>query len=339
MEWQYNNRQFRLVDTAGLTRITPHKQRLSADDKKHVTRIESMLKDTVVLPGIQKMDPEEDPSQFSCQVSEASLVSALNALRFSQVVCLVVEGDQGKFSKIDLQLTEKCHKEGSALVIVANKSDIVAEKGVTAIDYAKGVRLHCEHYLKDFGHIPIVTTCAIKRHGINKLLETVIKTHDAWSARINTWVLNRWLKDLLVASNPPRVSGKSVKIKYITQIKSRPPVFALFCNVDKIPEFFEKFIRFKLQTEFKLEGVFVRLVVRKTETRKENLQRKGSKGSENDSSDIYMGEDSNGTDNVIENPITTIHSVPPVEIDSVDGDDSVVETTYTEMLNKESTSI
>lgn len=107
VEWTFRDRKFRLVDTAGLTRITPHKQRLTADDKKNVTRIESMLKDTVVLPGIQRMDPESDPSQFSCQVSEFSLVSALNALRFSQVVILMIQGDQGKFSKIDLQLAEK----------------------------------------------------------------------------------------------------------------------------------------------------------------------------------------------------------------------------------------
>ena len=196
----------------GLTRITPHKQRLLADDKKNVSKIESMLKNTVVLPGIRAMNPEEDPSQFSCQISEAALVSALNALRFSQVVCLMIEGNQGKFSKIDLQLAEKCYKEGRALVIVANKSDVVAEKGVSPLEYARGVRKHCEHYLKEFGHIPIVTTCALQQQSINKLLKTVIKTHDAWSARINTWILNRWLADLMVAHNPPRVSGKCLAV-------------------------------------------------------------------------------------------------------------------------------
>ena len=59
IDWIYNNRKFRLVDNAGLTRMTPHRQRLSADDKKHVSRIESMLKDTVKLPGILKMNPED----------------------------------------------------------------------------------------------------------------------------------------------------------------------------------------------------------------------------------------------------------------------------------------
>jgi hypothetical protein len=191
------------------------------------------------------------------------------------VVLLVIEGDQGKFSKIDLQLAEKCKKEGRAMVIVANKADLVAEKGgVSATDYAKGVRVHTEHYMKEFGHIPIVTTCALRGHGMGRLLTTVIRTHDAWSARISTWVLNRWLADLMVIARPPRVSGKIVKIKYITQIKSRPPVFALFCNVDKLPTFFERFLRFKLQSEFRLEGIHVRFAIRKTETRADNRKRR-----------------------------------------------------------------
>lgn len=274
-EWAFRGRKFRLVDTAGLTRILPHRQRLSADDKKNVSRIEAMLKDTVALPGIRALSREADPSQFSCQISEAALVSALHSLRFSQVVLLVIEGDQGKFSKIDLQLAEKCKKEGRAMVIVANKADLVAEKaGVSAADYAKGVRKHTDHYMKEFGHIPIVTTCALRSHGMGKLLTTVIRTHDAWSARISTWVLNRWLADLMVVARPPRVSGKIVKIKYITQIKSRPPVFALFCNVDKLPSFFERFLRFKLQSEFRLEGIHVRFAIRKTETRAVNRKRK-----------------------------------------------------------------
>ena len=110
-----------------------------------------------------------------------------------------------------------------------------------------------------------------------RVLDTVIRTHDAWSARIDTWVLNKWLADILVVNNTPRVSGKQVKIKYITQIKSRPPVFALFCNVDKLPRFFERFLRFRLQTEFQLEGIYVRFIIRKTETRSENMKRKNKK--------------------------------------------------------------
>jgi len=275
VEWAFRGRRFRLVDTAGLTRILPHKQRLSADDKKNVSRIEAMLKDTVALPGVRGLSRDADPSQFSCQVSEAALVSALHSLRFSQVVLLVIEGDQGKFSKIDLQLAEKCKREGRAMVIVANKADVVAEKGgVSATDYAKGVRKHTDHYMKEFGHIPIVTTCALRSQGIGRLLTTVIRTHDAWSARISTWVLNRWLADLMVAAHAPRVSGKIVKIKYMTQIKSRPPVFALFCNVDSLPSFFERFLRFKLQSEFRLEGIHVRFAVRRTETRAVNRKRR-----------------------------------------------------------------
>ena len=79
----------------------------------------------IVLPGIEYLKPDVDPSQFSYQVSEMSLISALNALRFAQVVVLVVDSQQGQFSKTELQLARKCMKEGRGMV-VANKADLLA---------------------------------------------------------------------------------------------------------------------------------------------------------------------------------------------------------------------
>lgn len=120
------------------------------------------------LPGVSEMDPEEDPSQFSQQVSEMALISALNALRFAQVVLLMVESDQGKFSKVDLQIARKCLAEGRSVVIAANKSDLLLQRGVSASEYESGVRKHCEAYLRELGEVKIVACSTLKKEHVFK---------------------------------------------------------------------------------------------------------------------------------------------------------------------------
>jgi GTP-binding protein len=279
VEWEFRERKFRLVDTAGLSRVRTDQRLLQgeADKRKHkifntlgikVGKTNKSAKSgiAVVLPGIHDMDPESDPSQFSTKVSELALVSALNALKYAQVVLLVVEGSQGNFSKVDLKLAHKCLQEGRGLVIAANKLDIVALGDVSPVQYEEGVREHCESFMREFGRVPIVACSGTdpRRTGLDKLLHTVVRTHDAWSRRISTWVLNRWLRDTLVVHPPPHVGSRSVTVKYITQVKSRPPSFTLFCNTSDLPRFFERFLRNKLQSDFKLEGVPIRMTVRKT---------------------------------------------------------------------------
>ena len=258
MDWVYNDRLFKLVDTAGLTRITPVSKLHSAEaselmreDVKNITRIaneeavrlkDSKLGSRISLPGVMLTNPQHDPSQYSYQISELALSDALNSLRFAQVVLLVVEGIHGRFNKIDLQLAAKCLKEGRALVVCANKRDLVT--GVSAEEYEEGVRAHCRVNLKEFGEVRVVSCAALQKDNVNAVLEAVLAVHDAWSKRVTTWVLNRWLKDMMVSTPAPRAGGKAVSVKYITQIKTRPPTFALFCNAQVLPGFFDRFLRY-----------------------------------------------------------------------------------------------
>ena len=99
-------------------------------------------------------------------------MSALNALRYSQVVLLVVENSQGKFSKLDLQIARKCLEEGRAVVIAANKGDLAAVMGVGPRDYEEGVRKHCEAFMRELGDVPVVACVAIEKKGINRILDT-----------------------------------------------------------------------------------------------------------------------------------------------------------------------
>jgi GTP-binding protein len=115
-------------------------------------------------------------------------------------------------------------------VIAANKGDLAQAMGVGPRQYEEGVKRHTEAFMKELGDIPVIATVATEGKGINRLLSTVLRVHDSWSNRISTWILNKWLKDLLVINPPPRVAGKQLSIKYMVQVKSRPPTFALFCN-------------------------------------------------------------------------------------------------------------
>ena len=261
VDWNFKGRTFKLVDTAGLTRITPvtkinssESSQLLQEDKRNMQRIqndiepklhETKLSKQIDLPGVKETDPMNDPSQYSYQISELALTDALNSLRFAQVVLLVIEGKHGKFNKIDLQIAQKCLVEGRAFVVCANKRDIVMSAGVTAKLYEEGVILHCRQYLKEFGEVRVVSCSATEADGIEGVLQAVLETHDSWSRRISTWVLNRWIKDALLSSNPPRAAGKEVTIKYMTQVKTRPPTFAVFCNMEELPGFFERHLRYE----------------------------------------------------------------------------------------------
>lgn len=275
VEWAFRDRNFRLVDTAGLTRMRPDRKMLSAaEENKRQKMVASIGPESykqpagtkvMSLPGIEQMDPEADPSQFSYQVSEMALMSALNALRFAQVVLLVVDNERGKFSAVELALARRCLEEGRALVIAGNKKDLVLAKGVSGNAYEQGIREHCDELLREFGEVPVVGCSAIEANGTRRLLETVVAVHDSWSKRVPTWILNRWLKETMVTAPPPRTAGRLLKVKYVTQIKSRPPTFALFCNASSLPGFFERFLRARIQKDFDLQGVPLRFEVRKTE--------------------------------------------------------------------------
>jgi predicted GTPase len=104
----FKDRQFILVDTAGWTKIAVDSRKLnSAEEMARVRAMEAVGKYPEKLPGMEFMDPEVDPSQFSSHISQMALISALNALRFSQVVVMMVESEQGNFAGIDLQLARK----------------------------------------------------------------------------------------------------------------------------------------------------------------------------------------------------------------------------------------
>lgn len=274
--WTHRDCPFRLVDTAGLTRLQTDERLLTSvvvrEESQQslaegVLRRRKNLPKNISLPGTDVLDVFADPSQFSAQISEMSLISALNALRFAQVVMIVVEADQRAFRHIDLQLARKCLQEGRAVFIAANKVDVAESEGLSLTQYEKQVEENAAEYLRDFGSVPVVACSGLNGRGVNRLLNVAMQVHEAWDKRVDTWVLNDWLKELMVTAPTARAGDKAIKIKYMTQVKGRPPTFTLFTNVKELPPFFERFLRSRLQQDFQLKGVPVRFIIRKSEGR------------------------------------------------------------------------
>lgn len=290
VEWFALGRHFRLVDTPGLSHIPKRSLRLSAkNDSKSLRAVQNRS-------NMNLLQKKAENSLLSKVASSLSARSAFDVLRYSHVVVLTVEGSQGNFSAIDLKLANRCLREGRAMVICANKRDIVALGGLSSRQYELGVRKHCEAFMRDFGEIPIVSTAATTYgiteayhskkaeekmidklvndeeysydsihapQGTERLLRAIIRTHDAWSKRIPTSALNSWLSDVQINSVAPRKNGKDIRVKFITQTKTRPPGFVLFTNCQIVPVAYSRFLRRKLQNDFKFGGVPIRFTFRK----------------------------------------------------------------------------
>ena len=256
----HKDREYLLVDTAGLTRITrqhlPKKLNLNSqkyDDKTLQT------------------NNFVDSTNTGYKIPNDLLDITLDALRYAQVVVLVIEWSQRKLFKLDMQIIRQCQVEGRALVIAVNKIDEFLETVRDTVNMEKAkdfegeVSEHIGGIVKTFGSVPIVAISGKSNIRTKTLMQTISKVHSSWSKRIGTNDLNRWLIDLSVTSRRPRKGKKEVKIKFITQVKTRPPTFTLFCNSNDITPQYEKFIANNLQNDFGLHGVPIRIIVRKTE--------------------------------------------------------------------------
>ncbi len=194
-------------------------------------------------------------------IEKMSVESTLYATNMAQVVILVLDAD-GILDKQDLTIARKVLDEGRALVIAVNKWDIankqealqkLNDKLDTSLSQAEGV--------------PTVTISALKKKGLDKLLSAVIKVYERWNIRIPTAPLNKWFRD--VQDQNPAPLGKNkrrIKLKYITQAKTRPPSFYIFSsNPEGLPQSYLKYLTNQLRETFNLRGIPIRINVRKTD--------------------------------------------------------------------------
>ena len=192
------------------------------------------------------------------KLEKLSVADALNAVRFADVVVLLMDAER-PFEEQDLRIADLVEREGRALVIGVNKWDLI-ERRPGAI---KQLREDTDHWLPQVKGVPAVAVSGLTGEGVDRLMQAVVDVHGVWNRRVGTSALNRWLADVLESHPPPAVSGRRVRLDYITQPKSRPPSFVLFTSrADAVPDAYRRYLVNSLREAFDLPGTPIRLTLR-----------------------------------------------------------------------------
>ena len=192
-------------------------------------------------------------------LEKISVADTEHAVRFAHVVTLVIDALEG-LEKQDLTIARHIVEEGRAMVLALNKWDAVPDRG--AVMREIGDRL--ERSLPQVRGVPVVSLSALTGTGVDRLLPAVVAVHDLWNSRVDTGPLNRWLSKVVQRHPPPIVQGRRLKLRYITQIKARPPTFALFTTRPaSVPEAYLRYLTNGLREDFGLSGIPIRIALRK----------------------------------------------------------------------------
>jgi len=192
------------------------------------------------------------------KIEYMSVGETLRAVRFADVVVLVLDGEM-MLEKQDLALARMVVEEGRAIVIGVNKWDAVKDKKQAV----KKLTDRLEASLAQIRGIPIAVFSASTGQGVDKLMPTVLQAYKLWNTRVSTGELNRWLEPIVEDHPPPLNKGRRIKIRYMTQVKARPPTFAIFASQpEAMPESYLRYLVNGLRQRFGLEGVPIRMLMR-----------------------------------------------------------------------------
>ena len=192
------------------------------------------------------------------QIEKLAVQDGLNAVDFAQVVVLVLDHET-PLAKQDLVIANKAIDEGRILIIAINKWDLIKNKK----EYLKEVEYRLADILSQVKGIPLVPISAKTGANLDKLMRSVTMLYEKWNTRVSTGQLNRWLKDVTEYHPPPLAGRNRINIKYMTQIKTRPPAFALFVSKPKeLPGAYVRYLFNSLRDTFDLPGVPIRVALR-----------------------------------------------------------------------------
>jgi GTP-binding protein len=216
--WVYKDREFRLVDTAGMrkkAKVHNSIERLSVDD-------------------------------------------TLRAIRLAQVVVLVIDANS-PLEKQDLSIADHILQEGRALIIAINKWDTIEDKKGTL----DAIQYRLQHGLAQVENIPLVAMSALTGKNIHKIMDHALSIYKIWSSRVRTGGLNRWLRGMESRHPAPMVHGRPNRLRYIAQIKTKPPTFIVWCSrPDDLPETYKRYLMNHLRKDFDLNGIPLRIIAR-----------------------------------------------------------------------------
>ena len=193
------------------------------------------------------------------KLEKLSVEDTRRAIQFAHVVVVVLDA-QMMLEKQDLTIARMVIEEGRALVIAANKWDAVTDREQALRD----LRDRFEISLPQVKGAPYITVSALRGRNLDKLFDAVFAVYDVWNTRISTARLNRWLSHKTEAHPPPLARGRRIRLRYMTQIKARPPTFAAFVSLpEELPEAYTRYLVNGLREDFDLPGTPIRFITRK----------------------------------------------------------------------------
>jgi GTP-binding protein len=192
------------------------------------------------------------------RLERASGADTLRAIQYAHVVVLMLDATM-MLERQDLTIARMVVEEGRALVLAANKWDAVTDKESAL----KALRDRIQTSLPQVREIPYITVSALRERNLDRLLDTVLEVYDTWNRRVSTARLNRWLGNMTERHPPPLARARRVKLRYITQAKTRPPTFACFCSQPEgLSDAYVRYLVNGLRDEFALPGVPIRFMLR-----------------------------------------------------------------------------
>lgn len=202
--------------------------------------------------GLRKKAKIED------KLERLSASDTMRAIDFAEVVVLLLDATRGLEAQ-DLRIADRVLEEGRALVIALNKWDVAENQS----SLFNGVKAALEEGLSQVRGVPLITVSAATGKGLDTLLGVAFETREAWSKRVSTGQLNRWFEDAVEKNPPPAPGGKRIKLRFVTQVKTRPPSFVIFgTRVDQLPMSYQRYLMNGIRRELGFGAVPVRLTLR-----------------------------------------------------------------------------
>jgi GTPase len=192
------------------------------------------------------------------KLEKMAVSDSLRSLQYAEVVVLLLDA-QIPFEKQDLALADLVEREGRAIVIALNKWDMIEDKNAKLAE----LREECERLLPQLRGVPLVTISGLQGRNIDKLMQAIFAIEQKWNSHVSTAKLNRWLGATTESHPPPAVSGRRVKMRYMTQAKIRPPSFIVFSTrSESVPASYQRYLVNSLREAFNLQGTPIRLWLR-----------------------------------------------------------------------------
>lgn len=197
-------------------------------------------------------------ARIDASLEKMSVSATIEALKMAEVVVLVIDAQLGVHEQ-DLQIARLIEREGRCCVLALNKWDLLEDRNAARQQIADRI----ETSLSQMSGIPVVSFSALTGSNVKKLLPAVRKAYEVWNYRIPTGELNRWFEETLARHPPPLVDGRRLKLRYITQVKARPPTFILFgTRTERLPADYQRYLVNSLREAFDMPGTPIRLQLR-----------------------------------------------------------------------------